>query len=344
MRPIDSGARCIAILLKFIKSASPKTREEASKALRQIASEESSRGVIIQEGGLKLCSAVATDDSYSKAVRLETAHVLAQTLVTTNPNLLNEHQRKGVVKPLIYLCSESDANNLMQFEALLSLTNILSCGVAEQEKFVSEKGISIVHYLMFSDHLMVRRAATETLCNMAVHDNVVKMLKEKEKLPLWLGLCEEIDVERDGVAGNQHEESIKTAMASSGTLATAAAIPEVADMMVQCNVASTLNLLFLSGNIGLGHRALVIVKYILSHEKKAYAEHLAFGNIIQSMNEFVTNKGTEMFRELVGEVAVSFAVLMEDKVITKDETIVPTASVKDSTAKIGENDKLVGYI
>lgn len=34
---------------------------------------------------------------------------------------------------------DADANALQQFEALLSITNILSCGKEEQEKFDAEK-------------------------------------------------------------------------------------------------------------------------------------------------------------------------------------------------------------
>lgn len=34
---------------------------------------------------------------------------------------------------------ESDATNLQQFEGLLALTNVLSCGEREQDKLVAEK-------------------------------------------------------------------------------------------------------------------------------------------------------------------------------------------------------------
>jgi len=88
---------------------------------------------------------------------------------------------------------ENDASSLQQFEALLSLTNILSCGRIEQDKFEAERfvsffpievevlkvgcvrGVAAAYYLMFSDNLMVRRAATETLCNMPGHPAVIKV-------------------------------------------------------------------------------------------------------------------------------------------------------------------------
>jgi hypothetical protein len=100
---------------------------------------------------------------------------VAKTLVSTNPNLLSEHQRLGCIKPLVMLCRESASTELQQFEALLALTNILSCGSTEHDKFVAEKGVGAVHYLIFSENWMVRRAAVEALCNMATNEHVLKV-------------------------------------------------------------------------------------------------------------------------------------------------------------------------
>lgn len=110
-----------------------------------------------------------------RAVQVEAAHAVAKTLITTNPNLLSEHQRLGAIKPLVMLCKDSACSNLQQFETLLALTNVLSCGTAEHEKFAAEKGVAAVHYLIFSEHMMVRRAATEALCNMANSEHLLKV-------------------------------------------------------------------------------------------------------------------------------------------------------------------------
>ena len=109
-------------------------------------------------------------------MRMEAAHAVSKILITTNPNILSEHQRLGCIKPLVMLCKESATSNLQQFEALLALTNILSCGTPEHDKFAAEKGVSVVHYLVFSEHLMVRRAATEALCNMAANEHLLKVI------------------------------------------------------------------------------------------------------------------------------------------------------------------------
>lgn len=73
-------------------------------SLRQICSDERSRGAFIQEGGFKICCEANTKDSESPATKREAAHAVAKSLVTTNPHVLSEHQRLGAMRPLLYLC------------------------------------------------------------------------------------------------------------------------------------------------------------------------------------------------------------------------------------------------
>lgn len=177
----------IPALVRLLSQDSKQTKEFAARTLRQICVEESVRGQMGQQGGLKACTVVATDEECEKIIRREAAHAIAKTLVTTNPTILSEHLRLGCIKPLVFLCKDVDASNLQQFEALLALTNLTSCGSVEHEKFVAEKGISSAHYLMFSDHMMVRRAATEVLCNLSTNEKLLKIMRAPEKVRLWLG-------------------------------------------------------------------------------------------------------------------------------------------------------------
>jgi hypothetical protein len=172
-------ANGIPVLLKLITGASTQTRETAARALRQICVDDKgpARGMMIQQGGLKTCTTVACDEDTPKAIRLECGHAIAKTLVTTNPMLLSEHARLGAIAALVYVCRNVDATNLQQFESLLALTNLVSCGSAEQDRLAEKRGVHAVHYLMFSEHAMVRRAATETLCNMATHESVLQVYK-----------------------------------------------------------------------------------------------------------------------------------------------------------------------
>ena len=63
---------------------------------------------------------------------------------------------------------------------------------------------------------MVRRAATEALCNLAANASMTALLQKDDKLPLWLGLCEECAVEiepetedknADDADGNNKEDT-----------------------------------------------------------------------------------------------------------------------------------------
>lgn len=82
---------------------------------------------------------------HQSIVRREAAHALAKMLVTTNPTLLSEHARLGSIRPLLYLCRENDSTELQQFEALLAVTNIISCGSAERSRFDSDRS---AHWLL----------------------------------------------------------------------------------------------------------------------------------------------------------------------------------------------------
>ena len=142
-----------------------------------------SRGLMIQQGGLKTCchlileshqkevEAAKKDPKYmnksplslaaqqaqaqkqkqhvsegmssqvlSKQTKLELCHCVAKTLITTNPMLIAEHLRLSCMLPLIILCRDVDADNLKQFESLLAITNLTSCGEIEQNKLVQDKG------------------------------------------------------------------------------------------------------------------------------------------------------------------------------------------------------------
>lgn len=94
----------IPVLVRYLADGSSQTKEAAARTLRQICVDESSRGLMLQQGGFKACCSAAVDEAVPKAARLECGHAVAKTLVTSNPHLLTEHMRLGAVKPLVMLC------------------------------------------------------------------------------------------------------------------------------------------------------------------------------------------------------------------------------------------------
>lgn len=286
--------KVIPVLVSLLNNGSTKTKEMAAKAFRQICVDDSSRGLMIQQGGLKACCEATNDDLNSKAIRLEAGHAIAKTLVTTNPTILSEHVRLGTIRPLLFVAKDIDSSNLIQFESLLALTNVLSCGLSEQLKFVNEKGIAHVHYLMFSDHLMVRRAATEVFCNMSANDDFLSLLRVPDKVRLWLALCEDygINDEEDNEDNNQNynyaDEAYKTCRASAGTLACSCGDDKVALAVMKENIGNTIAKLLESRKLELIHRALVIVIELIESGGKDLAVHMASCNVIESINNAVT--------------------------------------------------------
>jgi hypothetical protein len=251
----------IRALVRLVKGASDKTKSTCMEALCQMAVVESVRGLMLQQGAMKTCIDVAMDEGNSAECRVNAAHTLGKMLVTTDPSLLTEAQRMGSIKPMIWLCKQANIANLAQFECLLALTNLSSFSPATTERIVAEKGVNAIHYLMFSDHEAVRRAATEALCNMAMVEDVLKLLRT-DRVKLWLGFAEEFD------NTEENPEALATARAAAATLAMACADEEVATYLLseEIDATRTIMLLLESGVPELVHRALFWILNVLSHE------------------------------------------------------------------------------
>jgi hypothetical protein len=266
---------CFPCLIRLLTFGSAQTRECTARAMRQICVEETVRGLFIQQGALKACCTLAANPNVAlngviaSALTLrEAAHAVAKSLITTNPSLLQGHARLGAFQPLIALARDVDATNLQQFEALLALTNLVSLGEAEQSKFVQEKGVACAHYLMFSDHLMVRRAASEVFCNCPTEEKVLILLRDPEKVRLWVGLCE------DWANEESSEESYLIARACCGTLAIAAQDLDVCKALLKEKIGSAVTHLLESEKPELIHRALALVESLVETGGKECALHL----------------------------------------------------------------------
>lgn len=169
------------------------TAEKLSAILVHLAKDEALRGTLIQQGGFKAAVDLAASEDSTETCRLDAAHAAAKILVTTNPHVLTDAQRLSAVRPLVWLCRQYKALELMHFEACLALTNLGSLGSAAKRRIACEKGIPALEYLQFSDNEMVQRAATEALCNMVPDPDFLAQLKKPDKLKLWFALSLEYD-------------------------------------------------------------------------------------------------------------------------------------------------------
>lgn len=179
---------------------------------------------------------------------------VAKLLITTNPSILTVSQRSGSIGPLIKLVKDNDALDLMHFEALLSLTNLAGYGEETKNRVVAQKGIPVISYAMFSDHEMVRRAATEALVNMVGHPDMMEYLHKEDNLKIWV------------VFASAYEENYACARAAIGGLAMAIYDPQVASALIKVpNFRDMLRTLMECGQLELMHRVLALTTSLIEH-------------------------------------------------------------------------------
>lgn len=165
---------------------------------------------------------------------------------------------------------------------------------------------------MFSQNLMIRRAATELLCNMSDHEALWKVLRVPEKVKLWMALSEDWDPEDDSRNEESLKEAFLTARAAAGTLAITANDAEVAAAMKQEDCAKTVCSLLATGHLDLVHRTLVMIQALLRSEVEGMAMHLLQGGVVQAMN-VVLKCGQENLVFLAKECAQELSAAIRDK-------------------------------
>ncbi|KAG7364405.1 tetratricopeptide repeat protein [Nitzschia inconspicua] len=260
----DNDEQCSARVVKMVKAnvpraliqltdgASDQSLEQIVLALNRLANVQAVRGSMIQQGVLsgliKLEKEEQNPSDVRKKIIKNIRHCMAKLLVTTNPGLLTSAQSMGAIKPLIQLVRQIDSNDLQRFEALLSLTNLGSMGDNTKSKIVGEKGLSTLKYAMFSDNPLVKKAATECMCNLVGNDKFMKMLQDVEELRLWLALA------------SDYEENFECARAAAGCIAMATGDPDVAKALIQIpNFKERMDTCLESGSMEIIHRTLVTV-------------------------------------------------------------------------------------
>jgi hypothetical protein len=185
-------------LTLLTEGASDQTLEKCILALNHMANSSSVRGKMIQQGVLRTMIKLEKDeknplDLRKKILRM-TCHCIGKLLVTTNSGLLTSAQRMGSIKPLMQLVRDVDSSGLQKFEALMALTNIASVGDDTKNKIVSEQGLSCLKFLaMFADHELVKKAATECMCNLIPNEKSMQSLREVDELRLWLALASDFE-------------------------------------------------------------------------------------------------------------------------------------------------------
>jgi protein unc-45 len=247
-------------LVSLMDGASEHTSEQIVLAFSRMATEPSVRGILIQQGVLTACIDLAkneespTDTDTMKKIIRKARHCIAKILVTTNPALLTSSQRMGSVKPLILLIRDNKAKDLEQFEGLLAITNVGGSGDDARNRIVADKGLACFHFAMFSDHELIRKAATEAMCNMVAHQAMLDFLVEADHIRLFLAFASE------------YEANYECARAAAGGLAMATQDINVAQSLAEVPLfRDEMSAILECGRLEIMHRAFVILLNLVNH-------------------------------------------------------------------------------
>ncbi|KAF9176000.1 hypothetical protein BGX21_006386 [Mortierella sp. AD011] len=207
--------------------ASENIRQSLAQVLRNLITPPETRGLLVQQGVVRLLMPMVLQQQQQQAPASESTkaaatQAIAKLSITLDPRLtFKNHRIPELVKPLIWLLESTD--QLCQFESLMALTNLGSMGdVQVLSLIVQEGGVEKMENLQFSEHNLVRRAATEALCNMIFFEPVFELYsdpkKSKNKIHLMLALCDADD--------------FMTRRAASGALAVLSTSLDVCNMIM----------------------------------------------------------------------------------------------------------------
>lgn len=191
-------------LVVLAKTESHNSRELIARVLNSLCNMQELRGKVVQQGGAKALLPLCFE-STEKGKR-QAAQALSRIAITINPEVAFPGQRNlEVIRPLLNQLNP-DYTALENFEALMALCNLAQMNETVRQRIIKEDGLQKIEAYLMEDHLMLCRAAAQTICNLTMSEDIVKMFEGKNDRVKFLALlCQEEDEE--------------TAVAASGALA-----------------------------------------------------------------------------------------------------------------------------
>uniref|UniRef100_A0A2K6UAR5 Unc-45 myosin chaperone A n=1 Tax=Saimiri boliviensis boliviensis TaxID=39432 RepID=A0A2K6UAR5_SAIBB len=246
------AAGVVSAMVCMVKTESPvltsSCRELLSRVFLALVEEVEDRGTVVAQGGGRALIPLAlegTDVGQTKA-----AQALAKLTITSNPEMTFPGERiYEVVRPLVSLL-HLNCSGLQNFEALMALTNLAGISERLRQKILKEKAVPMVEGYMFEEHEMIRRAATECMCNLAMSKEVQDLFEAQgndrlKLLVLYSGEEDEL-LQRAAAGGLAMLTSMRPALCNR--------IPQVTTHWLEI-----LQALLLSPNQELQHRGAVVV-------------------------------------------------------------------------------------
>ncbi|KAJ6113207.1 hypothetical protein N7512_008531 [Penicillium capsulatum] len=219
---VEAGV--MALLVACGRVAMPSIHDLTAKILLALTRRPKSRGVLAQQGAVKLLLGLAIPKQGGSIVVTETtqnaSHALARILISVDPSHVFPSsgfpQVTSAVRPLLSLLSlpetasfsvDQPRDLLPVFESLLALTNLASYPYNESPaELIIREGWSDVEELLLSSNARVQRAACELVCNlMTCEAGVIKFAegskRAAQRLHILLALTDADDFETRRAAG-----------------------------------------------------------------------------------------------------------------------------------------------
>lgn len=186
-------------LVSLSKVESKNCKELICRIFNALCGQQELRGLVVQQGGVKVLIPMALDGTEDG--KRNAAQALARIGITMNPEVAFPGQRCiEVIRPLISLL-HPECPALMNFEALLALCNLASIGEKVRDHIFTEKGVSKIESYMYEDHVMLRRAATQCITNLAMSPTLLKQYEgDNDKFKFVFLLCADEDIETSKAA------------------------------------------------------------------------------------------------------------------------------------------------
>nr|XP_054754346.1 protein unc-45 homolog B-like [Lytechinus pictus] len=168
-------AGIVPALVALSKTESENSRELLSRVYLALVEDVDHRGLVVQQGGAKALVPLAIEGTLEGKTRA--AQALAKIGITMNPEVAFPGQRHlEVVRPLVQLL-DVENTGLQNFEALMALTNLSSMNDSVRTRIIKETGFSQIENYMLEEHDMIKKAATECMCNLVLNEAVSHFLK-----------------------------------------------------------------------------------------------------------------------------------------------------------------------
>ncbi|KAH7114332.1 CRO1 protein [Dendryphion nanum] len=220
-RVLDAGA--VPLLVSLSKKGTPTILTHALQIILSLSTGKLHRSTLAQQGAVKLLITLydhitnltsgpqpTSTPSIPPSLPPTAAQALARILISINPSHIftTSLPPTSTIRPLLSLLSPSQSPTwqLHAFESLLALTNLASLDTDTQNAIIQKGFDTINDDLLLSPNTLVRRAATELICNLMASPYGIEKFADgskraSQRLRILLAITDVEDVATRSAAG-----------------------------------------------------------------------------------------------------------------------------------------------